>query len=524
MASNDADMLERIPQTVPWKNWHETVVGPIKGVYNVWYPSDRPRYGSAAINRCTVQLQKAIAAAKAENAPIRVVGRGWSLSKAAIVDGWLIDMTRLNGMRPLSADQLDPSYRGDPADTNGLWLVQGGAYISEINRTIEGDAFARSLHTSGAANGQTIAGATATGTHGSRLGFPALHDTVRAIHLLAGDQKQFWIERASYPVASPALPAALGATLLRDDDVFNAVVVGLGAFGVIHNLVIETRPRIYLRAENFEDDGNGNPLVLDDAMREVIRTLNFDAHPRLRDPGGKRPYFFQPIIDPNTTPPQMLVTQMYEEPWPAGYQPDYGLREAKFGPGYDFITTAGALLDIFKPAVPLAAQIARAQLFEKGTHHGSWGELFGYKAPRTKVASGSVAVAHEDALAAIDTLIGMNVDLGPVPLVFGCRFVAQSQALLAMNRFPSNAVISIDGLWNKASLAFFDAIPSRMAAAGITFTQHWGKSNAWNAARVRSVYGDKHAKWIAARHRLLPDPADRAAFTNDYMRELGLDA
>ena len=524
MASVDADMLEQIPQQDPWKNWHETIVEPIKGVFNIHYPSDRPAYGSAAINRCTTQLQKAIALAKASGTPVRVVGRGWSLSKAPVVDGWLIDMTRLNGMRPLRADQLDPHYPGERTDPNKLWMIQGGAYIAEINRVLEQDGFARSLQTSGAANGQTIVGATATGTHGSRLNFPALHDTIVAIHLLAGPTQQYWIERASHPVIDSTLPAALGATLLRDDDIFNAVVLGLGAFGVIHNLVIETRPRIYLRAENVEDDGQGNPLILDTAMRNVISTLDFDAHPRLRDPGGRRPYFFQPIIDPNSNPPQVLITLMYEESWPTGYQPNYGLKQSNFGPGYDFLTTAGALLDTFEPAVPLFAQIARTGLFAKGTHLGSWGEQFGYKAPRTKVASGSVAVAHADALATLDALIQLNADIGPVPLVFGCRYVAKSNAFLAMNRFETTFVISLDGVWNQKSLAFFNAIPTWLADAGITFTQHWGKSNAWTPARVRSVFGDDYDKWIAARHHLLPDPQDRAMFTNIYMQERGLDA
>ena len=525
MANGDDDMLDRIPQRTPWKNWHETVTGPIRGVYNIWYPSDGPAYGSASINRCTVQLQKAVAQAKAEGAPVRVVGRGWSLSEAALVrDGWMIDMTRLNGMKPLRGDQIDPGYIGDAAEPNRLWMIQGGAYLSEINQTIERDGFERSLHTSGAANGQTIVGATATGTHGSRLGFPALHDTVVALHLLAGDSRQYWIERASYPVLKPSLPARLGATMLRDDDLFNAAVLGLGAFGIIHNVVIETRPRIYLRAENFDDDGQGGRLTLDTAMRDVIRTLDFDAHPRLRDPGGRQPYFFQPIIDPNSNPPQVLVTLMYEEPWPAGYQPNYGLKESKFGPGYDFLSTAGALLDIFQPAVPLFAQIARAELFEKGTQHGSWGELFGYKAHRTKAASGTVAVGHADGLAALDALFELNADIGPAPLAFGCRFVAKSQALLAMNRFDTTMVIGLDGVWNHETRAFFDAIPAKMEAAGITFTQHWGKSNAWTQARVQAVYGANYDTWIEARHQLLPDPADRAAFTNDYMRERGLDA
>ena len=155
----------------------------------------------------------------------RGVGHGWSLSEAPATTGAMIDIARLYAMKPLRPDQLDPSYRGS-TDSSALWLVQGGAYISEINRIIEADGFGRSMITSGAANGQTIVGATATGTHGSVLSAGALHDQIVAIRLLAGPTQQYWLERASFPVLKPNLATALGATFLRDDRAFNAVVLG----------------------------------------------------------------------------------------------------------------------------------------------------------------------------------------------------------------------------------------------------------------------------------------------------------
>ncbi|MDB5704726.1 MAG: FAD-binding protein [Sphingomonas bacterium] len=522
---NDDAMLDWIPQSVPWKNWHETVKAPIIGTHMVWYPADEPQYGSSAINRCTAQIQRAIADARAKGRSCRVVGRGWSLSDIAVTNGALIDLSRLKGMKPLAAQQLDPAYPGTPDDAAGLWLIQCGAYISEINRMIESDRFGRSMRTTGAANGQTIVGAAATGTHGSVLGRNALHDQIVAVHLLAGDKKQYWLERASYPVLKPSLAASLGAEVKRDDKLFNAVVLGLGAFGVIHNVVLETRPRALFKAISFDKDAAGKPLVLDEAMRKVIATLDFASHPMLKPAAGLgKPYFFQPIIDPNSNPVQVLATMMFEQPWQQGYQPDYRMAEAKFGPGYDFLSTLGRLLDVFKPGVPLVAQVAKAELFDTRPRTASWGELFGFKTPRTLVASGSVAVPLERALETLDILIALNKTVGPAPLVFGCRYVAKSKALLAMNRFDTTFVVSIDGVYNKTSLAFFAAVPKAMEAAGIPFGQHWGKANDYTPARVRAAFGSNLDDWIAARHELLPDPADRAMFTNDYMRKRGLDA
>lgn len=521
--SDDETMLDWIPQSVPWKNWHETVKARIVGTHVVWYPEDQPPYDTDAINRCTAQIQRAIADAKANGRPCRAVGRGWSLSDVPVTKGSLIDTSRLKGMRPVRAREVDPAYPGDADARRGLWLVQCGVYVSQLNQMLESDQYSRSLRTSGAANGQTIVGATATGTHGSALGLGALHDQIAAIHLLAGESRQYWIERSSRPVLRPGFAASLGAEAVRDDDLFNAVLVGLGAFGVIHNVVLETRPRFLLEARSYDQDAAGQPLVLDTAMRRVIASLDFASHPVLRPPpGARRPYFFQPIVDPNSSPPRVLATAMYERPWTASHRPDYRMAAAKFGPGYDFISTIGRLLDVFKPGVPLVTQIARAQLFDTAPRTGSWGELLGFKTPRTKVASGSVAVPLERALDTLDLLIALSRDIGPAPLVFGCRYVARSPALLAMNRFETTFVVSIDGIQNRTSLRFFDAVPGRMEAAGIPFTQHWGKTNGYTPARVRAVFGPNMDLWREARRRLLPSAVDRALFTNDYMSRRGL--
>lgn len=521
----DETMFDLKMRSRTWQNWHETVEAPIKGVATIWYPDDAPTYGADAINRCTRAIQRAIAEAQRRNVPCRAVGSTWSLSLVPATDGILIDTSRLKGLKPVRPSQIDPAYPGGVDAAAGLWLLQSGATVAELNTMLESDRYGRSLRTSGAANGQSFVGAAAAGTHGSALGVGALHDHIVAIHLLAGPTKQVWLERASRPVLKAAFPASLGAEVIRDDALFNAVVVGLGAFGVVHNVVIETRPRFLLAARSFARDAAGALLTLDAAMRRVIATLDFDSHPMLKPAAGDpQPYFFQPIIDPNTNPVQVLVTQMFERPWRAGYVPSYALNQASFGPGYDFISLLGRLLDIFQPAVPLVSQIAKGQLFDLSARTGSWGEMFGFKTPRTKVASGSVAVGIGDALKTIDLLIALNAEIGPAPLVFGCRYVKKSPALLAMNRFDTSFVVSIDGIFNAASNRFFAAIPARMEAAGIPFTQHWGKTNGYTPARTAAAFGGDLAAWIAARHRLLPDPVDRVTFTNAYMRERGLDA
>ena len=92
------------------------------------------------------------------------------------------------------------AYPGSADQKNGLYLFQCGNTVADVNKVLESKSQQRSLFTSGAANGQTIVGATSCGTHGSALDFGALHDHIVAIHLIATGNSHFWIERKSRPV------------------------------------------------------------------------------------------------------------------------------------------------------------------------------------------------------------------------------------------------------------------------------------------------------------------------------------
>jgi hypothetical protein len=81
---------------------------------------------------------------------------------------------------------------------------------------------------------------------------PPLADAVVAMHLVTEGGRELWIERASQPITDDA---ALGAALarscpdteiVRNDDVFNALLVGFGRFGVIYSYVLRARPAFRL--------------------------------------------------------------------------------------------------------------------------------------------------------------------------------------------------------------------------------------------------------------------------------------
>jgi hypothetical protein len=121
------------------------------------------------------------------------------------------------------------------------------------------------LPTMGSAGMQTIVGALTTGTHGNSLELSAVSACVRAIHLVADGGAHYWIEqRDKGPfgggplVDDDKLRGLYGEVggeerpdrafhIERDNDLFNAVLVSAGRFGVIYSVVLEVVPQFYLK-------------------------------------------------------------------------------------------------------------------------------------------------------------------------------------------------------------------------------------------------------------------------------------
>src|SRR3546814_20990027 len=118
-------------------------------------------------------------------------------------------------------------------------LVEAGALVDEVSDKFE--AQARSLWTSGAGNGQTFAGAAATGTHGSMIARGGIQDHIRAVQVVTPDGIH-WIDPAT-GVMNDAFLASLGSRPLSHDDVFPAAQLPGAAPGRITPLVVASVPQ-----------------------------------------------------------------------------------------------------------------------------------------------------------------------------------------------------------------------------------------------------------------------------------------
>ena len=134
----------------------------------------------------------------------------------------------------------------------------------ELNNKLSGDPMKGpysgpwGFMTLGGAGGQTVFGALTTGTHGGDFRQRPIADAVVAMHLVIDGGDHFWIERASsqveFPIADDAklknvfgnLNPNVDFNIIRDNDVFDSVVVGVGRFGVVVSMVLRVVPQYCL--------------------------------------------------------------------------------------------------------------------------------------------------------------------------------------------------------------------------------------------------------------------------------------
>src|ERR1041384_4733200 len=178
-----------------------------------------------------------------KNQPLRVPGGRWSLSTIGKPKNTLLDLSNYRRIAKLPATWFTPQ------DTNiSPVLVAAGMTINVINRELLGMGLA--LQTSGASDGQTLAGAIATGTHGADMKVGALHDTVLALQLVVSPTRSVLLQAKDGSLNEQAAEAlgrwfGIECELLSDDQLFEAARVHLGSLGVVLNVVVAAVPLYY---------------------------------------------------------------------------------------------------------------------------------------------------------------------------------------------------------------------------------------------------------------------------------------
>jgi peptidoglycan hydrolase-like protein with peptidoglycan-binding domain len=470
-----------------------------------------------------------------QNAPLRVLGSAWSFSKVVQPGNVVLDPGNMNFICQVPPYLLTDSYRARAAQGFVPMFIEGGTQIADINRRLGTDS-RLALQTSGAGNGHRLAGAIATGTHGSALGIGALHDTVRALYLMVAPNRALVVQSASAPVCTDGVGAWLAnqtgvpTTVVSDDAQFHAALVSLGSLGVVFGVVVEAVPLYQLQFSRL-----ARPWA-DQAVWTAMRTL--DTSP-LHPQNAASPYHFDVVMHPyppSGGAPGLFATMMWKVPAPAGPAssplPAVPLASSDLMGLVSKLTQdlVGHLLEPI--ALPILQGYISKQLEGNATPTAGQefpGEIFGSTTlPPGTGASTEIVVDHGLTEAALNVVYQtLQARAGSGQLLLGCigvRFVPGSQALLGMNVAPMNCYIELPSIRNNNVLALYQAIWDGLEAAHIPFTCHWGQLNGLNPARLNTYFGPRAAAWKAARSAVLgADATALNVFGAPILADVGLD-
>jgi hypothetical protein len=263
------------------------------------------------------------------NERLKAAGSHWALSRAAISDHTFIEIHDYRNARQamgktlhevipgcLDADLIERMKNEDFPRRHGTLIhVESGkriyqlyAELDQVDPMTDPQTLAGyfkinydlplyqgpwAFETLGGAGGQTIVGAFNTGTHGGDFDRPPIADAVVAMHLVADGGKQYWIESVDDRYApqltdDDRLHALYGGPdvfeIIRDNDVFNAVLVSAGRFGVIYSVVLRAVPQYSLyerrRLYIWQTDGTVN------GVKEHIKNLSSFLYKDAAVPAG----------------------------------------------------------------------------------------------------------------------------------------------------------------------------------------------------------------------------------------------
>lgn len=490
-----------------WENRHETFVEKIKDLYELG--NDDSLSALDSYNDATKGLQQIIGEAIAKQLPLRALGAGWSWMKIATAEaGIMLDTKPLNIVFDVSAENINKSYTGDPGH---LLFAQCGNGVWELSRYLKTRNL--SLKTSGASNGQTIAGVMATGAHGSAFDVGAVQDFVLGMHIIVGPNRHIWLEKASSPVVTPAFLQKIGAELVQDDDLYHSALVSFGSFGIIHGVLLEAEPLFLLETYMAR-------MPFDTTLRQLMQTLDF-SQAQLPN-GNERPYHFAISLNPYDLDNGAYVTTMYKRPYAPGYTPPARNLDG-IGPGDDAPCFIGHLTQAIPALVPgLVSKLLATSLTPYSKQFGILSEIFDNTTLHGKLLSAAIGIPISYVGQAADLLLEVNKANGPFAGLFAFRFIKKSAARLAFTRFDFTCVLELDAAFSDETYAFYTAVWQRLEDEKIPFTFHWGKINELDFDRITRMYGDDVQTWIAARNKLL-DADTRKVFTNATLTKWGLD-
>lgn len=214
--------LTRENERTSWTNWGRNLSSqPIK----IWYPKNLE------------ELRRIIIEARTLKINVHAYGAGHSWSNLVPTSGYLVNTSHLNAL--LEVDHEKNQVR-----------VEGGMPLHTLNQILQEHGLA--LSNLGRVTVQSIAGATATGTHGTGH-TPTLASFIVEVELMMGDGTLHTISADHNP------------------EYLSAARLSLGSVGIIYSVKVQCEPRFSLEDHCYITDFN-------DAFNNYEKYLQENEH------------------------------------------------------------------------------------------------------------------------------------------------------------------------------------------------------------------------------------------------------
>jgi L-gulono-1,4-lactone dehydrogenase len=457
-------------------------------------------------------LVDAVNEGRKSNISVRAVGSGHSFSNVAPTfdGGILLDPHGMSNVLEVDTDSLR-----DPGGAEELFSVESGITIADLNTALDKNKLG--LINMGAYDGQTLAGAISTGTHGTGFALGPMASNVRAIVLVSETGTVYQIE-PSNGISDPVKFSGKNTnmTLKQDDDWFYSVLISMGCMGLIYSYILEVMPDYYLeesrhlstwetiKTQLVMTAGGPFPTVL-------TNNRHYDVNINPYPVDGVHSC----IVDIKNISPGPAKGSRGVGYWLAGVLAGWPQAE----------TWLVWFLNLFPLTSPEIINNALSSLVDSNYIDKSYKTLSVGAVDKVKALAIELAFpADETTVDAIDNLLAIFEDeakgkkwylAGPVAL----RFVARSEAYLAPQQGRYTCMAELDMLVGvDTGTELLKAVKERVAATNVKLRVHWGLDlDTVNGDEVRERY-PRFPEWLEVYEKL----NSTGMFDSPFTERLGI--
>jgi FAD-linked oxidoreductase len=435
-----------VAATTAWRNWAGTESAVATDVV-------RPRD--------LEELAGAVTKAARDGKTVRARGSGHSFTAVGAAHDVALDLGDWTGITSADID-------------TGLVSVRAGTTLRALNAEL--DRLGLAMTNLGDIDAQTISGAISTGTHGTGARFGGISTQVAGLELVLADG------------------SVVGCSASELPELFAAGRVGLGAFGVIASVTLQTEPSFVLAAEE-------RPEPLDEVLEALDENCAHNDHFEF--------YWFPYGPKALTKRNNRLPAGTKPEPLSRARQfVEYELMENR---AFGTLCRIGRRVPkLVRPLNKLSSNVLSARSYRDVSHR-----VF-VTNRSVRFVESEYAVPREalgDVLAELRRRVPKLAD--PVMFPVEIRVAAADDIWLSTAYQRDSAYVAIHQFVGMPYRAYFDLFESIVGDVG--GRPHWGKMHTLDAAALRERY-PRFDDFVDLRTKL--DPG--GLFANPYLdRVLG---